>query len=266
MNVREVLCKSVLTKSNLPEVEYCINPYTGCSHGCRYCYARFMRRFSGHQEAWGDFVDVKINAPEVLRKQMKKSPQVGEVLLGSVTDAYQPVERKYRITREILEILLEYGFPVSVLSKSDLVVRDIDLFKRFTSCEVGLTVTTTDDVIARDFEPFTTPSSKRIETLAKLCESGVSTYAFIGPIFPGLTDLDAVFSALSGKVRYVMAESLNLRCGNWEDMKRVLDEKYPEYRDEFRASMSRSYWKDVREHVLALGKRYGIPVKGYYDH
>ena len=128
--IKTIQCKSVLTRSRLPEVDYCINPYVGCLHGCIYCYARFMKRFTGHTEKWGKFIDVKINAPEVLEKELSRSPEKGTVLLGSVTDAYQPIERKYKITRAILEILLKHHFPISILTKSDLVVRDIDLLKK----------------------------------------------------------------------------------------------------------------------------------------
>ncbi len=148
-----------------------------------------MRRFTGHNEQWGHFLDVKINAPEVLARELAKNPKRGEILLGSVTDAYQPVERKYRLARTILKILVSYDFPVSILTKSDLVVRDLDLFKQFSKCEVGLTVTTTDQETARSFEPYASMPQQRIEALETLHRSGITTYAFIGPILPKLTDL-----------------------------------------------------------------------------
>lgn len=94
MKIKTIKCKSVLTESKLPEVGYCINPYIGCFHACVYCYARFMKRFTGHNEKWGEFIDVKINAPEVLEKELLRNPKRGITLLGSVTDAYQPVEKK----------------------------------------------------------------------------------------------------------------------------------------------------------------------------
>ncbi len=266
MKIEEVKCKSVLTKSNLPEVDYCINPYVGCLHKCLYCYARFMRRFTGHKEDWGDFLDVKVNSPEVLRQELLKRPNVGEVLLGSVTDSYQPLERKYKITRELVEILLEHDFPVSILSKSDLVLRDIDLFKRFTSCEVGFSVTTVDDSIARDFEPFASTPSKRISALAKLHQNGISTYAFIGPILPGLTDIDEICCSLLGKVDYVMIEGLNLRCGNWKDLEMILRRKYPNHLKDFLVSKENNYWKSTCGKIERLVRRYGIPLKGCYYH
>ncbi len=95
MTIKEIKVKSVLTKTGIPGVDYCINPYVGCSHSCRYCYATFMTRYSGHTEAWGEFVDIKVNAPEVLEKEIKRKKK-GRVIISSVTDAYQPVEGKYQ--------------------------------------------------------------------------------------------------------------------------------------------------------------------------
>lgn len=181
--IREIKAKSILSKSGIPGADYCINPYTGCSHACRYCYATFMKKFTTHKEAWGSFVDVKINAPDILRQQMKKAAN-GEVMISSVTDAYQPVEAKYRITRKCLEVLLEYQFPLDILTKSPLVLRDIDLIKKFRDISVGITITTDDEKIRKVFEPKAPPIGARINTLRQLHEKGIRTYAFIGPVLP----------------------------------------------------------------------------------
>ncbi|HOK34906.1 MAG TPA: radical SAM protein [Candidatus Paceibacterota bacterium] len=266
MKINIIQCKTLLTKSRLPETDYCINPYVGCLHGCVYCYARFMKRFTGHDEPWGHFLDVKINAPEVLAKELSRKPKRGVVLLGSVTDAYQPVEQKYRITRTILKILLQHDFPVSVLTKSNLVVRDLDLFKQFSQCEVGLTVTTTEQGIARNFEPHSSTPKQRIEALDTLHRSGITTYAFIGPILPELTDLEAIFAAISGKVDFVMAESLNLRCGNWENIQDLLKNKYPHLLSLYQSRFPRTYWTQVEKELRILSEKFKIPLKGFYRH
>lgn len=266
MKINTIQCKTLLTKSRLPEADYCINPYIGCLHGCIYCYARFVKRFTGHDEPWGHFLDVKINAPEVLAKELARKPKRGIVLLGSVTDAYQPVERKYCITRAILKILLQYDFPVSVLTKSHLVVRDLDLFKQFTQCEVGLTVTTTDQKIARDFEPRSSTPQQRIEALETLHQNGITTYAFIGPILPELTNLEAIFTAIQGKVNFVMAESLNLKCGNWENIRNLLKSKYPHLLPLYQSGFSQIYWKRIERELRKLSRKFKIPLKGFYQH
>ncbi len=266
MKINIIQCKTLLTKSRLPEADYCINPYVGCLHGCVYCYARFMKRFTGHDEQWGHFLDVKINAPEVLAKELARKPKRGVVLLGSVTDAYQPVEQKYRITRTILKILLQHDFPVSVLTKSNLVVRDLDLFKQFSQCEVGLTVTTTEQGIARNFDPHSSTPKQRIGALDTLHRSGITTYAFIGPILPELTDLEAIFAAISGKVDFVMAESLNLRCGNWENIQDLLKNKYPHLLSLYQSRFPRTYWTQVEKELRILSEKLKIPLKGFYRH
>jgi len=181
--IREIKAKSILTKSGIPGVDYCINPYVGCSHGCRYCYATFMKKYTGHTEPWGSFVDVKINAPEILQKQLKRA-SMGRVMISSVTDAYQPIESKYKLTRQCLEILLQSQFPVDILTKSPLVLRDIDLIKKFKDIEVGITITTNDEDIRKLFEPNAPSIMARMRALKTLHDNRIKTYAFIGPVLP----------------------------------------------------------------------------------
>ncbi|MBE0617498.1 MAG: radical SAM protein, partial [Proteobacteria bacterium] len=126
--LREIHAKSILSRSRIPGATYCVNPYVGCAHACRYCYASFMKRFTGHAEPWGEFVDARVNAREVLERQVRRAPP-GPVLLSTVTDPYQPAEERYRLTRAFLEVLLRSGFPVDVLTKSPLVLKDLDLLE-----------------------------------------------------------------------------------------------------------------------------------------
>ncbi len=136
-----------------------INPYTGCVHGCVYCYARFMKRFTGHTEPWGTFLDAKVNAAELLRGQLarRREPFTESVFFSSVTDPYQPAEKQHRLTRSLLEVLLEHQVPIAILTKSDLVLRDVDLLARFASCKVGLSLMTLDDELAHRLEPARPP-------------------------------------------------------------------------------------------------------------
>ena len=266
MKIKTIQCKSVLTKSSLPEADYCINPYVGCLHRCIYCYARFMKRFTGHTESWGNFLDIKINAPAVLRKELNRKPRRGTVLLGSVTDAYQPVEKRYQLSRAILEVLLEYDFPVSILTKSELVVRDIDLVQKFSKCEVGLTITMLDGKVSKDFEPCSSSPQQKIDALSILHSNGIVTYVFIGPILPGFTDIEAIFQTLQGKVDFVMAESLNMKCGNREQIEALLARKQSDQLSLYQEGFSRSYWEDIRKQLEKLSTAYKIPLKGFYQH
>ncbi|HYQ47597.1 MAG TPA: radical SAM protein [Thermodesulfovibrionales bacterium] len=181
--IREIQAKSVLSRSGIPGADYCINAYVGCAHACVYCYATFMKKYTGHTEPWGKFVDIKINAPELLGKQLKRAAG-GNVMLSSVTDAYQPLEEKYRLTRQCLRILADAHFPVDILTKSPLVLRDLDLIRRFRDIDVGVTVTTDDEGMRRVFEPHAPSIIARIEALRTLKERGVRTYVFIGPMLP----------------------------------------------------------------------------------
>lgn len=266
MNITEIQCKSILTKSKLPESDYCINPYVGCSHNCCYCYARFMKRFTSHTEEWGQFVDVKVNAKDVLEKQMSRYPKRGIILLGSVTDAYQSLEKKYRLTRNISEVLLRHDFPISVLTKSSLVVRDIDLLRQFSDCEIGLTITTLDDEVARKIEPFASSPTHRIEALAKLHKAGIKTYVFIGPILPPFTNAEKIFEAIAGKTDFIMAEVLNTRCGNLDNILKVIEKNYSASLPLFKAGLEKLSLAKIEEEIKQLSQRFAIPLKGFYKH
>jgi len=183
MKVREIFAKTVLTRTAISGFDYCLNPYVGCGHGCRYCYASFMKRFTGHKEPWGEFIDVKVNAPSLLKNQLKRA-KPGMVAISTVTDPYQPIEKTYKITRGCLETLLDKQFPVNLLTRSPLCLRDIDLFKRFKKIEVGLTVTTHDEAMKKLVEPCSPSISSRIKALETLRKERVRTYAFIGPLLP----------------------------------------------------------------------------------
>lgn len=227
--IREVQCRTILNRTNLSGGDYCINPYVGCLHGCVYCYARFMKWHSRRREDWGKFVDVKVNAPHALSRQLVRADR-GVVLLSTVTDPYQPVEREYEITRMLLERLLRHGFPISILTKSSLVVRDIDVLQKFEECAVGLTITTLDDEVRRVFEPNSSPIGERLAALEALHEGGIRTYAFLGPILPYLTEatLDEALRRLGSiGVERVLVDRLNIKCGNWRPIQEALRRSYP---------------------------------------
>lgn len=188
------------------------------------------------------------------------------MLLGSVTDAYQPSERKYCLTRTILEILLEHDFPVSILTKSDLVMRDMDLLKQFIDCEVGLTVTSMDENVARNFESHASSPKKRIEAIEMLHQAGIVTYAFLGPILPELTNLEAIFEAIQGKADFVMAESLNLKCGNRDFVESVFSAKYPQLLPAYKAGFGKEYWDELEAVTKRLASKHQISHKGFFHH
>ena len=206
MKVKEIFAKTILTKTAISSFDYCINPYVGCGHGCRYCYASFMKRFTGHLEPWGEFIDVKVNAPYLLRKQLKRAKQ-GVVALSTVTDPYQPIEKKYRLTRKCLEALLETQFSVNLLTRSSLCLRDMDLFKQFKNIEVGLSITTHDERIRKMFEPNSPSIQSRVNTLRTLRQEKIQTYAFVGPMLP--LDPKPMVAMLDGLVDEALIDRMN---------------------------------------------------------
>ncbi|MCA9382196.1 radical SAM protein [Candidatus Dojkabacteria bacterium] len=232
LKVNIVESKTVLVQSKLPSDDFVINPYSGCAFGCIYCYADFTRRFSGHlKDEWGEYVDVRINAPEVLDKEIKKlirkmksSPsniwkngKYPMILMSSVTDPYQGAESKYKVTRGCITVLVENSFEgeLSILTKSALVTRDIDLFKKLKRVSVGLTITSTNDETSRFFEKNAPLASTRIQALKKLNDAGIKTYVCINPLLPHFADkdnnLEELFAAIKNAgTNEVFVEHLNL--------------------------------------------------------
>lgn len=266
--VREVLCKSALSPCRISDIPYSVNPYVGCQHGCAYCYARFMLKYHPHPEPWGSFVDAKTNAPRRLAEQLGEV-KPGLVLLSSVTDPYQPVEAKLSLTRRCLQQLLAYNFPVSILTKSSLVTRDTDLFQQFPTCEVGLTITTLDEEVRRNFEPMASPIDERLKALATLKESDVPTYAFLGPILPILSE--ASFESLVERlgevgVGRVLVDRLNIKAGNWATIRNVLEQRYGSLLPEFQRALfvDREYYSRVKERLSRILERAGLDYSFCY--
>ncbi len=239
MIVKEIEAKTILSKSQI--YDYALNAYVGCQHQCLYCYAKFMKRFTCHLESWGAFADVKINAPELLAREVKKKRK-GRVWISGVCDAYQPLEKKYLLTGRCLEILIEQGWPVTIQTKSPLVLRDIEILKRSADSEVGLTITTADEKVRRIFEPGAPPVAARVEALEILHAEGIQTFVMIAPLLPhaeGLADM------LKGAVDHVLIDRYNYHYADWaykkHGMQWALDEDFfLEKGEELRAAFEKA--------------------------
>jgi len=245
--IREVQAKSILTRSQL--TDYCINCYMGCSFGCSYCYAQLIIRKFHPGEAWGGYLDVKINAPQLLEKEIARA-KPGTVMLSSVTDPYQPLEGKYQLTRRCLEILLRHGFPVTILTRSPLVTRDIGLLKQFSECSVGVSVTTDDDSVKNLFEPLTPPFKTRIATLKALHDDGLNTYAFIGPMLK--MDAKTVAESIAPNVNHVFIDK-----PNYPQLWRQTAEKNS-------ISLDKEYFESARDELTDILKGYGIKINALF--
>lgn len=267
MKIAEISVEHILTKSKLPESAYCINPYVGCMHGCVYCYARFMRRFTKHTEPWGTFVDIKANSGEAMAKDLRRSPDRAAALLGSVTDAYQPLEKKHKVTRSTLTELVKHDFPISILTKSDLVLRDLDLLQRLTHCTVGFSISTLDERARRIFEPRAVSIARRLKAMRVLHDAGIETYAFIGPILPHITAIEPIFRAIEGAADTVWGEALNTRCGNWDDIVLAVEKFDPSLKQSFETAVrDKQYWARISEEFRSFSEAFKIPLVGFYRH
>jgi len=245
--IKEIETKGVMTKSNLPVSDYSVNPYVGCVHGCKYCYASFMKRFTNHPEPWGDFVDVKYWTP--IKNPKKYAGK--EAFIGSVTDPYQPCEKEYGRTRALLEQLQGSGVNISIATRSDLVLRDLDLIKTFPNARVSWSINTLGEGFRRQMDRAVS-IERRLNAMKQFYEAGVKTTLFISPIFPGITNPKEIISAAKDFCNLVWLENLNLRGDyrvkilNWiHENRPELDGLYKEiytYND-------RSYWYALDEEM-----------------
>lgn len=218
MVIREIISKSILSKSKI--YDYVLNPYVGCQFGCSYCYARYMKKFTGHKEPWGDFVDIKINAIGLLQREVVKK-RVYQVWISGVCDPYQLLEAKHKLTRGCLKILIDNNWPVVIQTKSKLVLRDIDIIQNAKKCDVGFSIATADDKIRQLFEPKATPIMDRINALEELRDHGIRTYAMVAPILPGA---ERIMEFLEGKVDYIYVDRMNYDYASRVYKKNKLDD------------------------------------------
>ena len=267
MKVTSIQAKSIITKSNLPDADFVINPYTGCEHSCIYCYARFMKRFTGHDESWGDFVDVKINAPDLVPENHKKY-QGKSIVIGSVTDPYQAIEKKYEFTRKILKKLISFESSFNIITKSKLIQRDVDLLKKFKDMKVAISLAYTNDDIRKKLEPNSSTALDRIDTLRILNQNGIKTVMFISPIFPILSDWKDLIKKTKGTVDEYWFENLNLYPSIKGSILKFLKENYSELGGDYEKiySSNSMYWDEIEKEVNDYCKKQKIDYKIYFHH
>ena len=245
--INEVETKNIMTKSSLPVGGYSVNPYVGCTHACKYCYASFMKRFTGHKEEWGTFLDVK-HWPEI--KNPKK--YAGQrVVIGSVTDGYNPQEEQFGNTRKLLEQLIGSDADILICTKSDLVVRDIDLLKKLGRVTVSWSINTLDENFKNDMDSASS-IEHRIAAMKQVYEAGIRTVCFVSPVFPGITDFEAIFERVKDQCDLFWLENLNLRGGFKKTIMDYIAGKYPDLvplYDEIYNKHNRSYFEAIFEQV-----------------
>ena len=255
--------KTYLSKSKISGIDYVINPYVGCPHRCVYCYAEYMRKFSGHSEPWGEFLDVKLCDTPLRPAQIYHQL----ILLSSVTDPYNLFEAKYRLTRRLLEQLVEGQSFVSVLTKSALVTRDIDLFKQLPQCEVTLSFSTVDEKLRQQLEPGTNSISEKIAALRTLHQAGIKTAVMAAPLLPGISDWKSIVEATAPYAKNFRFDSLNMRPTFQHKLMDFIDVYYPQLLslyNEIYLRGERTYWVQLQQEIETYGREKNISVEVFF--
>ncbi len=257
IHIDTVQVSDYLSPSRLPASEFVINPYIGCPHGCLYCYAEFMRRFTHHSEPWGTFLDIKECA-----KPINTGKLAGKtVILSSVTDPYNPFEKKYGLTRKLLEQMAGSDACINIVTKSDLVLRDMDLLKQAKSVQVAISMNTLDDSFRQEMEPGAPSIGRRLTALRTLHDAGIHAVLFMSPIFPSLTNVRGILEATHQFIDTYWFENLNLRGGYRPRIMRLIAEKYPHalplYKEIYEKKDG-SYWECLSDLIPVWCKELGI--------
>lgn len=266
MNIieKEITVKDLVTKSNLPASDYVINPYVGCPHACKYCYACFMKRFTNHREEWGSFIDIKLCDKPISRKKL----QGKSIFLSSVTDCYNQYEEKYRITRKVLEQLAEIDCELTISTKSRLILRDIDLLKQCKNIKVSVSINTLDEKFRSDMDNASS-ISERLEVLQTLHANGIYTVLFMSPIFPQITDFKAIVNSSKDYVDEYWFENLNLRGNYKQTILSYINNSYPQfiklYNDIYRNG-DMKYWNELSIEIERYCNEHSIKYINYFYH
>src|SRR3989441_11577291 len=272
----EIQVKSVLNRVQGMPFKWSINPYRGCSHSCVFCYARRTHWFLDQDgvNGWGSRIFVKVNAPEVLRRELAHHSWTREeVHLGTATDPYQPTEGSYKISRQILEVLLAAQTPVNIVTRSTMVVRDVDLLARLAEgpgSMVCFSIATMDAAVAREIEPDVPPPLRRLEALRSLAQAGVPVAVLLAPVIPGITDHPKQLAAVVMAAKDYGASSLwtnALHLGDvtrqafFQYLERKRPELIPEYERMYGGKYAPSdYRRRIQDVVAALKLRSGFGV------
>ena len=261
---KEIQVKDYLTKSNLPASDYVINPYIGCTHGCKYCYASFMKRFTGHKEEWGTFIDIKRCDKKINTKKLENK----SVFLSSVTDCYNQFEEKYKITRRILKELINVNCNLNISTKSKLILRDLDLLKQMKNLMVSMSINTLDENFKEDMDNASS-IKERLNTLRTLHENGIYTVLFMSPIFPYITNFKDIIEISKEYIDEYWFENLNLRGEYKTKILLYIQEKYPklinEYNDIY-IKGNKKYWNDLSKEIKDYCEINNVKYINYFYH
>jgi len=241
-------------RSRIPGADYVLNPYMGCLHGCRYCYVQALcKRYGWSYGRWGEWVVVRRNLPKLVKGKVLS----GWIYVSSLCDAYQPIESRFKLTRSALD-LMNRSNRVCILTKSDLILRDLDVLHKFRDVEIGLTVNSFDERLRKVLEPRAVSMERRFNALKTIREEGFKCFGFISPVIPYISDVEAVLKDLKGIADYIIVEILNLCV---KDFVEWLKDNYPESYDVL--TDKNKFWSFTRS-LKCLVDRLGVKAEIYY--
>ena len=258
MKVSKCSHRPILVPCSLENLDFQVDPYIGCEHYCYYCYV-----LQKAETDWAEEILIHNDITGQLREELEKIPPQ-KIYMGYNTDPYQPCESEYRQTRNVLKLFLEKGFSASILTKSDLVVRDIDLLKEMKDASVSASVAFNDNDTRRHFEANTIDTEDRIEALYTLKEAGIKTSALICPVISYITDVTPLIDSLISltDVIWVYGLSIEKRSDrNWENVKDILKSQFPEVQQEIEKvilSKDHPYWTRLRKKLSDFKESRGL--------
>lgn len=254
--VRQIQVKSILNKSKLAAGEFSANPYIGCTHDCKYCFAFYMQRYSQHREDWGKFVDVKYWPPIPHKEKLFGR----KVWIGTVTDAYQPLEQQYQRTHALLRELQGTGCHPSFITKSKLILRDLELIKSFPQAQVLCSINSLDERFKFDMDQAAT-LSQRIGVMQTFKAHGIKAICMIAPIFPEITNVFAIIDYVRDKCDEIWMDPLNLRGPNrpiiLNYISQVFPQLFPLYHRIY-VQGDESYWIGLSQQIAAFAQQRGL--------
>ncbi len=266
-NIEFIKTERALSPTGIGVADFTINPYRGCFFNCIYCYVKFNKFARKHKLPYGSYVQIKENIIDILKKQLPLN--TGKtVLIGATTDPYQPVEKKYKLTQQILILLKKYDYSPFILTKSDLILRDIEILKEMKNPKICITLNS--KFIIDNFERNTPPIEKRIEVIETLNKNNIYTYAHIGPYFPYITDYKNFFDLLKNKTKRINFESLNFKMitNHKEFLKKInkysanCEKKYIEIMS--KKEVYNNYWNALEKEILEYNIAYNYKISIFF--
>lgn len=263
MKVNKLISHEILQPCSLDWLDYQIDPYIGCEHRCCYCYILNQSQ-ADNQEG----IFMYENLMDQLGRELSGlDPQ--QIYMGMNTDPYQPCEAEYRQTRQVLELLAQRGFSVCMLTKSDLVIRDIDLYKSMPGSSVGTDIAFQDESVRQLFEANAPSNQRRIEALRKLKGAGIETYVLINPVMPFLTDAEQIIQTVAPFAQTIWIYPLHMTSDedrNWRNVKDILTRHFQDLSERFRQiafSKQHPYWVELREKLerVKFDKKLNLEIK-----